>query len=531
MNHLPRITPLHLLTLITACGILLSACNLGVQAPPQQALGPYLLVTANPRAIPTATPFQPAQPTATSILPTPILPTPTQVPPTPTPLPPTPTSTPAPTQPPPNPTGERTQYTMYLVLDYADQNMKVDETINYTNHTGAILNELILAVEPNLWGGAFALVGLNVDGAVANYSLSGQSMQITLPLPLQPGSAVTITLQFYLYIPYKSARGIFGYDGYQVNLIDWYPFVVPYVPGQGWLLHNAWPDGEHLVYDASDFEINLRQTDPSMGLVIAASAPGEANGDWTRYRLKAGRSFTLAASPYFQVTSIVAGNVVVNSYYYAGNASAGQAVADYVGKAMQTYSSHFGPAPYPILSIVETDYPDGMESDGLIFLSSAFYSQYDGTPQNNLTSIGVHEAAHQWWFALVGNDQAMQPWLDEALALYSERVFYEDNYPYLVSWWWNFRVYYFQPGGWVDTNIYNAGGFRPYVNAVYLRGAEFLEDLRVRIGDQAFFGFLQDYAARYAHGRATSADFFALLRQHTSANISDLLNAYFQGDY
>jgi len=131
----------------------------------------------------------------------------------------------------------------------------------------------------------------------------------------------------------------------------------------------------------------------------------------------------------------------------------------------------------------------------------------------------------------VGNDQAMEPWLDEALAVYSEAIFYRYIYPNSYDWWWNFRVNYFGPSGYVDSNIYDSGTFRGYVNAVYLNGANFLEALNNRMGEDAFFKFLQDYASRYGHGIATTGDFFAVARQNTTADISDLINAYFAGEY
>jgi aminopeptidase N len=79
--------------------------------------------------------------------------------------------------------------------------------------------------------------------------------------------------------------------------------------------------------------------------------------------------------------------------------------------------------------------------------------------------------------------------------------------------------------------VYDFATFRAYVNAVYLNGANFLDDLRSRIGDQAFFAFLEDYAATYAHGRATSQDFFAMMRRHTNRDFSDIIRTYFQNQY
>ena len=36
--------------------------------------------------------------------------------------------------------------------------------------------------------------------------------------------------------------------------------------------------------------------------------------------------------------------------------------------------------------------------------------------------VAVHELAHQWFYAMVGDSQARDPWLDEAFATYAEEV-------------------------------------------------------------------------------------------------------------
>jgi aminopeptidase N len=200
-------------------------------------------------------------------------------------------------------------------------------------------------------------------------------------------------------------------------------------------------------------------------------------------------------------------------------------------QAVSLFDVKFAPYPYEVLNVVETESPDGQEYDGLVFLSSDFYDQYGGSNRSNLVSIGVHEIAHNWWFGLVGNDQALEPWLDETLAVYSERIFYEFTNPAYGDWWWNFRVNYFNPSGWVDTSIYDGGNFRAYTNATYLTGAYFMEDLRARMGDRDFYNFLKDYATRYSYKQASGSDFFSVVRENTSANVNDLIQSYFQGSY
>jgi aminopeptidase N len=94
-----------------------------------------------------------------------------------------------------------------------------------------------------------------------------------------------------------------------------------------------------------------------------------------------------------------------------------------------------------------------------------------------------------------------------------------------------YRVNYYEAAGWVDTVVYDGDGFRPYTNAVYLRGADFLEEVRLRMGDEAFFAFLKDYASQFSGQIATSDDFFALLRQHTDADLGDIIGKYFLKPY
>jgi hypothetical protein len=403
----------------------------------------------------------------------------------------------------------------------------VGETIVYPNLTGAALGSLVLAVEPGLWQGGFVLDSLTMDGQAAyGYTLTAGRLEVPLAELLPPNGTVTLSITYRLYLPYAGSVNVYGYNGLQVNLLDWYPFVVPYDPEQGWLLHSPSNVGEHLVYDVADFDMTLQLSDTS--LTVAASAPAEWTGAGWHYRLT-GRTFVFSVSNAYQVNSAVVGSIVVTSYSFGSDADAANALLQEAAKAVVTYGAYFAPYPYQSLSIVEAAaYPDGMEADGLFFLGRKFYEQYDGTVRNNLITIGVHEAAHMWWFGLVGDDQAMEPWLDEGMATYSEHIFYEVNYPAYVNWWWGFRVNNYDPSGWVDSNIYNAGAFRSYVNAVYLRGADFLDELRLRIGDEAFFAFLRDYAAQMSGRRATADDFFRILRQHTSVDFYDIESQYFQ---
>lgn len=489
---------------------------------PVQATASAFVLAAPQTLTQTPTPFLPSTPTSTprpSATPTPsVTPTPTAT------LPPTPTISPTPTPAPLT----RPLYRFNLTLDYDQRSLDVTEQVDYANLSQTPLNELVLDVEPFRWEGALALKGIKVNGTTqSNYVIDGTYLKIPLSVPLTPSESVSLTFDYHLQVPYKTVSEFFGYDGNQLNLVDWYFRIVPYDEEAGWLWHKPWPYGEHQTYEMSDFDLTLTLKNPPENLTVAASALPSPD-DPAHYHLTAARTFVFSISPKFLTTTRQEKGVTIASYYFPDLRFGGRALPDYAAQALDAYSQHFGPYPRESLSIVATNASDGMEYSGLVFLSRDFYDQYDGTVKNNLVSLGVHEIAHQWWFDQVGNDQALAPWLDEALATYSEHIFYETWYPGNVTWWWNFRVLWFNPRGWVNQTIYEHTYFRDYVDATYLRGALFLDALRQRVGDEAFFAFLQDYQMQMRGKLATPDDFFRILNAHTDADYSDLLATYFE---
>jgi aminopeptidase N len=453
----------------------------------------------------------------------------------------------------------RAQYVIDLQLNYTAKAATVNQTIVYPNWSGETLTNLVLAVEPNLWSGGFSLKSIAIDNQpITNYILENfnQRLEIQLPQPLPPSGTITLDLTYGLLLPamqaYINASNdvrpqIYGYSDKQVNFVDWYPFVVPYVPGQGWVLHNPWFYGEHLMYDLMDFDVTVTFTDGANPKVAASGAEvgstiteptpegtpsRESSGVVSRrFVLQAGRTFALSMSDHFKVAQQTIGDVTVYSYYFGLYDAPGQAMLRTTVEAMQTFGERFGPYRHKTLSAVQGDFNDGMEFSGLYFISRDYFNLYDGTPRNYLVAIAAHETAHQWWFDAVANDQALEPWLDEALSTYSERIYYETVYPELVDWWWGYRYFEFQQAGYVDTQIYDGGGQRPYWDKVYLTGARFFEDLREQVGDEIFFTFLKNYYNQSVGKQVTSVDFFRVFRETTAADITALLVTYFKNTY
>ncbi len=429
----------------------------------------------------------------------------------------------------------RTSYSITVSMDYSQHFISVDEKIQYVNNSADMLDEILLMVEPANYQDVFRLNDSRWEDGTPIEEMAWERGKLTVHLrqPLFPGEEIVIFLNYELSLPSPTpsaeTRPIpFGYTPRQANLVDWYPFVPPYISGRGWLAHQPGYFGEHQVYTLADFQVAIQMLDERDDLIIAASAPAESSAGWHRYRLDNARNFAWSVSPEYEVMQARVDEVEVINYFFPVHKAAGERVLQTTVEALTLYSDLYGSYPRYHLSVVEADFLDGMEFDGLYFLSTGFYNLYQGEPGEYLVAIAAHETAHQWFYGSVANDQALEPWLDEALCTYNERIYYESLYPEALEWWWAYRINYYEPKGWVDGSIYNPGGYRAYRDAVYLNGAVFLEKLRQAVSDESYFSFMKAYVATY-HGTITTGDeFFSLLSQFTDVDITPLLTEYFE---
>lgn len=429
----------------------------------------------------------------------------------------------------------RPHYQLDVQFDYAARLLSVHQLITYV--TRAEVSELVFEVEPNRYPGAFQLKSAKVNSSgIATLDLPENDNRLTLPLSdsVPAGSSLQVELEFTLKLPAipdpsdERRPELFGYTERQVNLVDWFPQIAFYQDDKDWLVHSAWYYGEHQVYEAADFDIELRLKQEVPNLVLAASSIAvEENGAY-RYHLEGGRNFAISASQqYVQATQQV-GNVLVRAYAFPYDSTANEDVLDYVAEALELYSEVYGPYPHTSLDVVEADFLDGMEFEGLFFLSRGFYNIYDGQPGSYLAAIAVHETAHQWWYSQVGNDQAKEPWLDEAFCTFSERLYYEKLHPESLQWWQQVRVDFYAPEGFIDGSIDSYQGYIPYRNAVYLRGAQFLTDLRTTMGEDAFYSALRQIVATYQFDSLLTVEtFFQIIGQFSPADLSVLRQEYF----
>ncbi|MDT8382173.1 MAG: M1 family aminopeptidase, partial [Brevefilum sp.] len=410
---------------------------------------------------------------------------------------PTPTSTPLPLN------GQQTQYDIELNINYYNRFITARTRSLYTNKTQFPINEMIYIIYPTIFQNAIYVKSIEKGNGtpVPNFRWDGHRMVIPLNTPLMPGEQIEFVHDFELYMPNRA--GTFGQTDHQLNLSYWFPMIPPRTE-EGWdyyeiSLVNSQFIGENFFFENADFNVRLAFTDRAETMKVAAGVLPREEDDMLLYEMKLARTFTLSISDVYVIAERDVLGTKILSYTFPEEASAGEAAADLAVDTLKLFTEYYGPVMRDLVTIVEADFEHNMEFDGLIFISRGIFMFYNGTPETNLTIITPHEVSHQWFYSLVGNNQAVEPWLDESIATYSEALFYEHYYPELVSWWWANRVDGHQPSGYVDNTIYLEAGYEAYRNSVYLNGAHFMQDLRDTIGDQAFFDFINAYAHEYRY--------------------------------
>jgi hypothetical protein len=352
---------------------------------------------------------------------------------------------------------------------------------------------------------------------IAEYTLERAQLTVQLEQPLPIGCRAVLELTFTLRVPsLTNARmKYFSYTERQLNLGHWLPEFAPRLDG-AWKVPRAWQIGEYIFSEQADFEAEIVLSGASPADLIA---PGEVErlGDrnW-RVRFRNGRSLPLVISAHMaRLSAQTANGETVDLYHFKTGTGAPSAAhlhaLQTARQAVERFTQLFGNMLYDRLVVVEGDFFDGMEFSGLVHVGSHWFASFNGRDDAWLTLITAHEVAHQWWYAQVMTAQGESPYLDEALAIYAELLYLEGVRPDLAAWWWTFRVKTYQPRGYVDSTIYEFQDARLYINAIYLRGAQMLHELRELLGDAAFFTWLRRYLYSGSGRLVTAEDFWRAL--------------------
>ena len=232
---------------------------------------------------------------------------------------------------------------------------------------------------------------------------------LVLARPVAAAERVTVSMSWTLRLPRTPTERLASAFG--VRLSSFFPLLA--WSGTEWALDPPEPQLETWTSPVADFDVKI--TTPR-GMRVFASGVSVGKGRW---RALAVRDFALEAGR-FRVarrTVHVPAPVVVRVAVASTIFTVPRTFLDAAANALTTFSQRYAPYPWRTYTVVvEADRPTlGEEYPTIVFVSPDLGSQ-----------VVTHETAHQWFYSLVGDNQARDPWLDESLAQWATARLWND---------------------------------------------------------------------------------------------------------
>ena len=338
------------------------------------------------------------------------------------------------------------------------------------------------------------VTSIKVNGWSATYARQGDhEVVVTAPRPITRNQYLTIVVQ-YEGVPSEVVAA--GYTAWTKTADGALAIGQPEI---------AWwwyPSNDH-PRDKATFDISVLVPDGVEVLSngVMPRAPRAEIPGWTRWSWRSARPMAtylafMAIGQYEIVQDIAPnGQQVINAYSenLGEFATSARASIERTSEVVAWAETQFGPYPFEAqggVAVAPQTLGFALENQTRSTYAAEFFRR------GSDPYVVVHENAHQWFGDSVAVDTWQDIWLNEGFASYAEWLwseetgegtadelfeFYYTLYPATSSFWT------VKPGDPGPANI-----FHP---AVYDRGAMAVHQIRLAIGDNAFFALLKAWTA------------------------------------
>lgn len=390
-------------------------------------------------------------------------------------------------------------YRATLRLNWASGAIWVDSTATITNTSGAEIDRVELNTIAARLGG-MRLRAVTLDGLAVEASVSGQTIIVPLGgiLPVDGTAQVRVQYSGRLRNGLDGSDWLFTRANGIADLYRWLPWVSRRVtferPNHGDPFVTP-SSRDVLVRILSDRRLTLATT----GDLVSTSADGLESV----FQARDVRDFTVTAATDYQTRERVVGATTVRAWFRPG--TRGWAMLDAAADAFAALEERLGPYGYPTFNVVQSAGGFGMESPGLIWIPM-------DTAPVNLRYIAAHEAAHLWFYGIVGNDQVREPFTDEATADFVARSILGIHRASRC------------PTARLDRSIYDYSA-RCYYETVYIQGGNLLDEARQLMGSDVFWAALRGYVEANRGGLVATSTLLRTLDDATPLDLAGLLFA------
>ncbi|QXM07099.1 M1 family metallopeptidase [Crassaminicella indica] len=451
------------------------------------------------------------------------------------------------------------QYDIELAFSPKDHIIKGKQRVDYINKENASLKEVYFHLYPNSFrkketapflmndfdraypdgfeAGYINIEKVSIGNKPVAFTLEGEGqtiMKVVLPKSINSNERISIDMQYTIKIPPAKER--FGYSEDIFNLGNWYPIAAVY-DETGWNLDPYYPLGDPFYSDVSNYHVRI---ETPKDFIVAASGnilKDTIVGDKRVWEIEAKlmRDFAFVTSNRFEVVEKDVEGTTLKMYFMK---DVKQGIADKAiesaENALKTFNRVYGKYPYGQYSVVQTNFPSGMEYPGIVFIGKDYYNDYG----DFLGIVIVHETGHQWWYGVVGNDEIDEAWLDESLTTYSEVVYTREMFGEETG-----KEYYQymneEPYKSASSSISNETILRPlnkfegwddYGILVYNKGAMLLNTLYETYGKEKFYEIMKQYYQTYQFKNAKTEDFKRVCEEVVGENLDELFNKWLLGE-
>jgi hypothetical protein len=357
----------------------------------------------------------------------------------------------------------RATYEVSASFSWATRAVSVHTTAHVTNPTGSAVSTVAFNLGTLHTGNANVGV-VTVRGSAVSETIKDQTVLVPFSPPLGAGSSADVVINYNARLASKAG-------GYKWQFVRRAGVMTAYrwVP---WLSRtarfaNAGGGEAYVTPSSASVAVAITTDQP---LVIASSGQRIAvNGLTQTFVAHDVRDFNFSAAPDYQTATRVTHGTTIKFFYRTLPPST---VLDKAVASFNHLSDNVGAYPEDFLNIAEVGPWYGMESPNLNWIPS--------DAGGLLNYMVAHEVAHEWFYSTVGNDQALEPFADEALSEFLGRE--------IAGTWTSSKC----PNGRLDRTIYTTPG-DCYVAVVYYQGYRYLDAYRDHVGNSDFYQGLRNY--------------------------------------
>jgi Peptidase family M1 domain/Peptidase M1 N-terminal domain len=366
-----------------------------------------------------------------------------------------------------------------------------------------------------------------VDGVVASYNYTGETLTITPATAISAGAEFTVETEYDGFIYNTNASGGMVKSP-STNTV--FTFGEPY-DTRRWLPCFDFPFDKV----TSDMRVTMDTEYEVLSNGLLESVTDHGNGTHTYHWINEEQTSTyllaFSAGPYVVVNDEPAGaNNTPVAYWILPQY---QAQAEYDFGRTDDMINYFEPL-FGIYPFVKYDQAMAAIFGGWGAMehqtATTFGHSLVNTGSRHYEHIVAHELGHQWWGDYVGPRTFANIWLNEGFASYTEALwaenFSEEDRQVMLA---GFRSQFYSHDSNTRHPIYDPPNGHLFCTTIYKKGGWILHMLRWVVGDQNFFDGLQHYADLHGFESASSPDFQAAMEAVSGMDLTSFFDEWVYG--